>query len=61
MPKAVPARHVGRADEVESEEHVEGLDRRLLGGTGCGRRQLGLERIAGDCCPFEYETRGLRE
>jgi hypothetical protein len=56
VPETEAAGDVGGANEVELQELVEGLDRSLLGGGRCGRRQLGLEWIARHRCSFEYET-----
>ena len=51
---------VRRADEVESQQLVERLERRRRRNSGGGRRQLGLERVAGHRRPFEDEPASPR-
>ena len=57
MAEAEAARHVGRAHEVEPQQLVERGDRRCVGHAGRGRRELGVERVAGDRRALEHEAR----
>ena len=52
--EAEPPRNFGRADEVESHQPVEGINRRGLRGRGGGGRKLRLEGIARHGCSFEH-------
>lgn len=61
MPEAEPPRHVGLADEIEHQELVDGVHRRVLGCPGRGRRQLGLEGITRHRRSFEHQACALRE
>jgi hypothetical protein len=59
--EAEAARHVGRAHEVAREQLVEGGERVALGHAGGGRRQLGLERVAGHGGTLEHAAGAVAE
>ena len=61
VPKAKAAGDVGLADEVESQQLVQRVERRGLGNRRGGRRKLGLERVAGHRSALQYEAGGIRQ
>ena len=61
MPKTEAPRDVGGPDEIETQQLVQGLDRRRLGNGGGSRGQLGLEGIARHRRTLEHEARVVRQ
>ena len=59
VPEAEPPRHIRLADEIELQELVDGVHRRVLGRPRRGRGQLGLERVARHRRAFEHRARRL--
>ncbi len=56
MAEAEASGHVGRSNEIDVQELVEGVHRLGLGYADCGCRQFGLEWIACHRRSFEHEA-----
>ena len=61
MPEAKAAGHVGLANQVEAQQLVHGIECRRLVDRRCSRRELRVERIAGDGCAPEQRGARRRE
>ena len=61
MPEAEAPRHVGRADEVETQQLVERIERRGVARGRGRRRELGLERVAGHGRALEHAAARRRQ
>ncbi len=59
VPEAKPPWHVRLADEIELQELVDGVHRRLLGRGRRGRGQLGLEGVTRHRGAIQHQARRL--